>query len=92
MGSVPADATKQDLLDHLNKKMDDAGLSTAPGDPVISCTFLKKDAFAKLRSVQETTDCLSRYLFLSQADLEFEKSKLKIKRPNKNVVSETDAS
>ena len=81
VGNLPDETTKQDLVGHLNEKMYDAGLCTAPGHPVISCNISKGSneapdyAFIKLRSVQETNNCLSLN------GLKFNKSKLKIGRP-----------
>jgi hypothetical protein len=82
VGNLPAGAMGRDektLVDHLNKKMYDAGLRTAPGHPVISCNISKGGngdyAFVKLRSVQETNNCLSL------KDLIFKNCKLKIGRP-----------
>ena len=84
VGNVPAKATKQQLVDHFNKAMHTLGYRTAP---VISCDFRKnkgwslkqkKKASIQLRSVQDTTDCLNRYLALG---LKFHKCKLTIDRP-----------
>ena len=81
VGNLPDETTKQDLVGHLNEKMYDAGLCTAPGHPVISCNISKGSneapdyAFIKLRSVQETNNCLSLN------GLKFNKSELKIGRP-----------
>ena len=81
VGNLPAGATEEDLVDHLNKKMCDAGLCTAPGHPVISCNISKGSngapdyAFVELRNVEETNNCLSL------KGLKFNKSELKIGRP-----------
>jgi hypothetical protein len=89
VGNLPAGAMGRDekpLVDHLNKKMYDAGLCTAPGHPVISCNISKGNngapdyAFVELRNVEETNNC-----FLmgekSKESLIFKNRELKIGRP-----------
>ena len=79
VGNVPDGATDKELMKYLNEKMRTESLCTAPGHPVISCNISKGGngapdyAFVKLRSVQETNNCLK--------GLKFNKSKLKIGRP-----------
>ncbi|XP_063961301.1 splicing factor U2AF 50 kDa subunit-like isoform X2 [Lytechinus pictus] len=77
VGNIPFGVTEDAMVDFFNAKMHSAGLSQAPGPPVLAVQVNhdKNFAFLEFRSVEETTQAMAfdGILFQNQA--------LKIRRP-----------
>lgn len=78
VGNLPFGSRESDIVRFFNEQMRLAGLTSAEGDPVISCQINtdKNFAFVEMRSVGETTKAMSF------DGLDFNGQSLKIRRPH----------
>ena len=59
IGNTSPEMTEVDLQEFLGSAMKAVGLSTEPGNPIVTTRLSGKFAFAELRSVDETNACLN---------------------------------
>jgi len=78
VGGIPFGATEQNMMEFFNAQMRTAGLSQAPGDPILAVQINmdKNFAFLEFRSVDETTQALAF------DGIQFMGQSLKIRRPS----------
>lgn len=78
IGGIPFGATEQNMMEFFNAQMRAAGLSQAPGDPILAVQINmdKNFAFLEFRSVDETTQALAF------DGIQFMGQSLKIRRPS----------
>lgn len=78
VGGIPFGATEQNMMEFFNAQMRTAGLSQAPGDPILAVQINmdKNFAFLEFRSVDETSQALAF------DGIQFMGQSLKIRRPS----------
>jgi len=60
VGNTTPEMTEQMIKDFLGKAMEQVGLATQPGNPIVACRVSGKFAFIELRSIEETANALNR--------------------------------
>jgi len=77
VGNTTPDMTESSLIEFLGKAMEQVGLTTEPGNPIVSCQMNGKFAFVEFRSSVEASAALNLN------NIPFMSSQLRVNRPSK---------